>query len=199
MSRTFDHTEYVLRVNLKNGLDVRRFCEVRVKGKDVYIYQPSKGQSVKVSYHESGQEHVKVGQSSPIIPPMHLDPVAAIVTEEKPWSKSFENFADLLPYKGEPANDVFEIELPPLPYVDTISFAQIAIGRAFDTSGMVCRRCRSDHPDTEGISRPALKGWTACVCPSTAATIVFSGCCRRSNYLNSASSAGDRLWHRKQA
>jgi hypothetical protein len=135
MSRASGPSEYVLRVNLKDGSDVRRFCEVRVKGKDVYIYQPRKGECVKVSYHESGQKHVKIGQSSPIMPPMHLDPTEAIVTEEKPWSKSFENFAKLLPYKGGAANDVFEIELPPLPYVDTIAFAQIAIGRSFDPKG----------------------------------------------------------------
>src|SRR5690348_13459921 len=35
MSRTSDHTEYVFRVNLNNGLDVRRFCEVPVKAKEV--------------------------------------------------------------------------------------------------------------------------------------------------------------------
>jgi hypothetical protein len=135
MSRPPDSSEYVLRVNVKDGSDVRRFCEVRVKGKDVYIYQPTQGGPVKVSYHESGQEHVKIGQSKPIMSPMQLDPTQAILTEEKPWSKSFENLADLLPYKGEAANDVFEIELPPLPYVDTITFAQIAIGRLFDPKG----------------------------------------------------------------
>ena len=56
MSRAPDPSEYVLRVNLKDGSNVRRFCEVRVKGKDVYIYQPRKGASVKVSYHESGED-----------------------------------------------------------------------------------------------------------------------------------------------
>jgi hypothetical protein len=132
MSRAVNSNEYVLLVNLKDGLDVRRFCEVRVKGNDVYIYQPKKGNSVKVSYHESGQTHVKVGPGAPITPPMQLDPTEAISTEEKPWSKSFENFNDLMPYCGEPANDTFTIELPPLPYVDSITFAQVAIGRSFD-------------------------------------------------------------------
>ncbi|HZT33006.1 MAG TPA: hypothetical protein VFA33_24170 [Bryobacteraceae bacterium] len=132
MSRIVDPNEYVLRVNLRDGPDVRRFCEVRVKGNDLYIYQPKKGDSVKVSYHESGQKHVKVGNGVPIIPPMYLDPTEAIITEEKAWSKSFENFEDLLPYSGQPANDTFTIELPPLRYVDSITFAQIAIGRSFD-------------------------------------------------------------------
>jgi hypothetical protein len=131
MSRAVDSNEYLLRVNLKDGPDVRRFCEVRVKGKDVYIYQPKKGGPVKVSYHESGEKHVKIGRGLPIMP-MHLDPTEAIITEETPWSKSFENFNDLLPYAGEPANDTFATELPALPNVDSITVAQIAIGRSFD-------------------------------------------------------------------
>jgi len=134
MSRPSDPNEHVLRVNLKDGADVRRFCEVSVKGKEVYIYQPRKGGSVKVSYHESGQKHVKIGKDRPIMPPMHLEPTEFIVTEEKPWSKSFENFAGLLRYEGEPDNNVVEFEVPPLPYVD-ITFVEIAIGRSFDPKG----------------------------------------------------------------
>jgi hypothetical protein len=135
MSRAGDPNEYLLRVNLKNGADVRRFCELRVKGNDVYIYQPREGDSVKVSYHESGEQHVKIGKGAPVLPPMQLDPTEAIVTEEAPWSMTFENFADLLPYKGEAANDVFEIDLPQLPYTDTYTFAQISVGRSFDPKG----------------------------------------------------------------
>jgi hypothetical protein len=135
MSRSVDPNEYVLRINLKEGSDERRFCEVRVKGKDVYIYQPKKGDVVKVSYHESGQQHVKVGGGAPIMPPMQLDRTEAIVTEEKPWSKSFENFYDLLPYAGQPANDIVTVEVPPLPCVESITFAQIAIGRSFRSEG----------------------------------------------------------------
>jgi hypothetical protein len=85
MSRATDPSEYVLRVDLKDGSDVRRFCEVRVKGKDVYIHQPRKGESVKVSYHESGQKRVRIGQSGPIMPPMHLDSVGRSFDPEG-WS-----------------------------------------------------------------------------------------------------------------
>lgn len=131
MSRANDPNEYVLRVNLKHGSDARRFCEVRVKGNDVYVYQPKKGNPVKVSYHESGEQHVKVGSGLPIMQLMQLDPTEVIWTEETPWSQSFENFNDLLPYTGQIADDTFEIELALSPPLDSITFAEIAIGRSF--------------------------------------------------------------------
>src|SRR6266851_4916761 len=88
----------------------------------------------RVSYHKSAQKDLKIGASAAIMP-MQLDPTEAIVTEESPWFQSFENFSALLPYKGEPADDIFEIELLPIPYVDTIALAQIGIGRAFNPEG----------------------------------------------------------------
>jgi hypothetical protein len=57
---------------LKDGADVRRFCEVQVKDGEVYIFQPRKRQSVKVSYHKSGRMHVKSGVGGTIMQPMHL-------------------------------------------------------------------------------------------------------------------------------
>lgn len=132
VSRPTDPSEYVLRVNLRRGADVRRFCEVRVKDGEVYIFQPKKGQSVKVSYHRSGQKHVKFGLGAPIMPPMLLEPTEAIVTEEEPWLKGFENFNDLLTYESQASDHVCEIECPPLPYVDTMTFAQVGIGRSFE-------------------------------------------------------------------
>jgi len=55
MSRTAAADEYVLRLNLKSASDVRRFCEVHVQESDVYVLQPKKDGSVKISYHESGK------------------------------------------------------------------------------------------------------------------------------------------------
>ena len=134
MSRASTTNEYVLRVNLKSGSAVRRFCQVRVDHEDnVYVFQPRKGGSVKISYHESGQKHLKIG-SSPAMFVMQLDGPEWIRTEEPVWSKSFENFADLLPYDREPADAVFEIELPPVS-ADTIALAQVSIGRFFDPTG----------------------------------------------------------------
>ena len=129
MSTRLAADEYLLLVHLKDGGEVRRFCEVRVKGKDVYIYQPRRGASVKVSYHESGQQHVKIGDSGTMIPAMQLDPTSAILTEENPWSKSLENFAYLLPWKKKPASAVLDLDVPPS--ADGVAVVQISIGRHF--------------------------------------------------------------------
>jgi hypothetical protein len=106
---------------------------VLVRDDDVYVFQPRKGGSVKSSYHQSGQQHLKVGKGAPIMDPMQLDPPSQVLTEENPWSKSFENFANLLPYEGEKADALFEIDLPTT--VETLPFAQISIGRSFDSKG----------------------------------------------------------------
>jgi hypothetical protein len=126
--------EYVLRINLKNRADVRRFCEVHVKGWDTYVFQPRKGESVKVSYHESGQVHLKIGNSDAMFKRFHDSPMF-LQDEEEIWSKSFENFNGLLPYNGEAADNVVEIDVPPLPYTDSITFAQVIVGRNFDPKG----------------------------------------------------------------
>jgi len=134
MSRASKCNEYILRVNLKSGTDVRRFCEVRVNHKDeIYVLQPCKGGSVKISHHESGQRHMKVG-NGPAMFVMQLDSPKWIRSEDSAWSQSFENFADLLLYNGEPADAVFDIELPPVS-AGTIAFAEVSIGRCFDPAG----------------------------------------------------------------
>ena len=51
--------DYIILLNLKLGNDIRRFCEVRVRGNDVYAFQPRKDGSIHVSYHESGERHLK--------------------------------------------------------------------------------------------------------------------------------------------
>ena len=95
MSRTKTADRYIARINLTSGSDVRRFCEVHIDDSDdVYVFQPRKGGSVKVSYHESGQRHLKIG-SGPAMFVMHSSRPEWIRTEERLWSKSFENFASL--------------------------------------------------------------------------------------------------------
>ncbi len=133
MSRPSVADEYILRVNLKSGTDRRRFCEVHVKGNDVYVFQPRKGKSVKISYHESGQRHLKIGDG-PAMFVQELNPLKWIKLEEHVWPKSFENFASLLPYKGQPADDIFDIDLPTAS-ANTITFGQVSVGRFFDPKG----------------------------------------------------------------
>jgi hypothetical protein len=95
------------------ALLIRRFCQVRVDQNDnVYVFQPHKGGSVKVGYHESGQKHLKIG-NGPALFTMHLDRPEWIHSEEAVWAKSFENFAQLLKYDGEQADALFEFELFP--------------------------------------------------------------------------------------
>jgi hypothetical protein len=62
---------------------------------------------------------------------MQLDRPEWLRSNEDVWSQSFENFADLLPYKGEIADAIYDIDLPALPYDDKIVFAQVSIGRFF--------------------------------------------------------------------
>lgn len=134
MSRATPVSRYTLRVNLKSGSDVRRFCEVNADKKDnVYVRQPAEEQCVKVSYHLSGQRHVKV-DGGPAMFVMHQDRPGWIRTEEPVWSKSLENFASLLPYKKEPADAIFEADLPALSG-NAIALVEVSIGRRFGPKG----------------------------------------------------------------
>ena len=61
---------------------MRRFCEVHVQGKnEVYVFQPRKGGSTKVSYHASGERHVKRG-NGPSLYTLRLDSPEWIESEE---------------------------------------------------------------------------------------------------------------------
>ena len=122
--------DYTLRINLRSVADKRRFCEVHVKDDNVYMFQPRKGGSAKISYHKSGQRRLKVGKGPPLAGPMFLDPPERIDTEEERFCQSFENFAKLISYSGEPADEMFEIELPP-PSNTQLTFAVLSIGRFF--------------------------------------------------------------------
>ena len=99
----------------------------------LYVFQPRKGGSVKVSYHESGQRHLKIG-NNPAMFALHSTRPEWVYAEEQLWSKSFENFESLLPYEGALADAVHEIDLPDLEE-DRITFAEVSIGRFFDPVG----------------------------------------------------------------
>lgn len=94
--RSSDH--YVVRVNLKSGDDVRRFCEVRVDPKgDVYAYQPRDGGSLKHSYHASGQRHWKLGKSSKQHLTWHLDSPNSILYEDAIWTQASKTSLRFVP------------------------------------------------------------------------------------------------------
>jgi hypothetical protein len=62
---------------------------------------------------------------------MHLEPPEWIRCEESVWSKSFEDFPDLLRYENESADEIFEFEMP-LHSEERLSFLQVSVGRFFD-------------------------------------------------------------------
>jgi hypothetical protein len=76
----------------------------------------------KISYHASGQHHLKLGDG-PAMFVRHEDQPAWIRLEKNIFAKSLENFSTLLQYKGERADDKFDLELPPassttMPYIE---------------------------------------------------------------------------------
>ncbi len=124
--------EYVLRVNVVLGDDTRRFCEIRAKNDDVYVFQPEKGiNRAKISYHASGQRHLKLG-NGPAMFVRHDDQPAWIRSEKDVFAKSLENFSTLLRYKGELADDKFDLELPSASPT-TMVYIEVSIGRTFDS------------------------------------------------------------------
>jgi hypothetical protein len=130
MARTREAEEYILAVNLQRGADTRRFCQVVVRRNDIYVFQPGKGGGqVKFSYHASGQRHYKIGQANPQGVRYDMPP-ASLRTSKRIWSKSFENFDNLLPWTGGPADDVCNLKLPDELH-DPLPFVEMHIGSAF--------------------------------------------------------------------
>jgi hypothetical protein len=111
---------YILRVTLSSETETRQFCQVNVKGNDVYAHQPHPEKYLKTSHHESGERHQKEyagGSKGPALKVMWLERPDAILTEDVCWDADFHNFSELLPYDGEPvdnifADDTFNIKLP---------------------------------------------------------------------------------------
>jgi hypothetical protein len=148
MLRTSARDEYLLRINLKKGAVARRFCEVRVKGNDVYVMQPRKGGSVKVSYHQSGQRHLKHGNGRAMFV-LQLDRPEWIQKEEPCWESSFENFAHLPAYQGERAESVYDRVASS---VNQHNHFRAGKHRAvFRPSSLEERRCKTRDATTTGV------------------------------------------------
>ena len=154
---------WILLVNVRSGDDVRRFCAVRVDPNDnVYVFQPRKGGSVKISYHESGQRHLKVG-NGPAMFIMHSDRPGWIRAEESVWSKSFENFEQLLRYDGEQASAFYEVELP-VTGAEALPFFQVSIGRVFEPTGWTMDEVRQTTVEERVFEVPSsLSNLRLCV------------------------------------
>jgi len=123
--------EYILQINLYSGQDIRRFCEIRVKSDNVYVFQPEKSiYRTKVSYHASGQHHLKLGKG-PAMFVRQEDRTEWIRAEKNVFSKSLENFSALLPYKGQQVDERFDLELPS-PSPTTLPYIEVSIGQIFE-------------------------------------------------------------------
>jgi hypothetical protein len=102
-----------------DGTKQLRALEVLVKSGNLYALQPRRGRARKVSYHESGQSHYKIGDSAPILPIVDL-PTRFLKERAFPLSHnrrrlfavSLENLPILLPYTGQPYDRKIELCLP---------------------------------------------------------------------------------------
>ncbi len=101
---------------------------------DVYVYQPKKNGSVKVSYHASGQRHLQIpGEPRMFI--RQLTAPAWLQREERLWSKSFENFARLLPARAVTDGMEIEVALPKEEPGGVVWLGQVAIGSPSQQQG----------------------------------------------------------------
>lgn len=96
-----------------------RVIELLVKSDNLYALQPSRGKTRKVSYHESGQSHYKVGSSAPILPFSDLPPrflkesaLPLSHTRRRLFAVSLENLSTLLLHTGQPYDRKIGIRLP---------------------------------------------------------------------------------------
>jgi len=109
-----------------------RALELRVKGDDLYAMQPRHVQTEKVSYHASGQSHIKVGNSKPILPfqklpPRFLKEEAHRLRRERYqlFTISLENAPTLLPYTGQEYDTKIDLHVP---QVDGTVVLQLYVG-----------------------------------------------------------------------
>lgn len=124
-----------------------RAVELLVKSHNLYALQPSRGKTRKVSYHESGQSHYKVGSSAPILPFVDLPPrflkesaLPLTHTRRRLFAVSLENMPTLLQYTGQPYDRKIGIRLP---NVDGLFVTELYLGSstgqrwAYESEGYV--------------------------------------------------------------
>lgn len=144
--------DYLLFINLRRGTDARRFCQVVVNGDDVYIIEPKKKGPEKLSYHESGERHLMIGNGEREFR-MFLDPPSRIVTQETPWIQVFDKFNSLLDYgryQGPPPNEIVTMDVSDVLPSGTHHFAEVSIGRRFD----------GNEWTLDGVQKREIRRWT---------------------------------------
>ena len=91
-----------------DGKDTKIAVRIQVQGHDVYAFRPLKGGPVKISFHASGQRHVQIGKGKHQLVRHDLPP-HLLNEEEGLFTTSFDNFDNLLPYKGEQFNAIEKV------------------------------------------------------------------------------------------
>lgn len=109
-----------------------RALELCVRGDDLYAIQPKRGRSQKTSYHSSGQFHIKVGDSAPILPTADLPP--RFIKEyarhlghdrRRLFTISLENALSLLPYTGQEYDKRVDLHVPK---IDGLAVLELYLG-----------------------------------------------------------------------
>jgi hypothetical protein len=134
-----------LAVTLRVAGATYRFCKVLIEGDDVYIFAAGPVEPLKVSYHESGQKHLKrqakTQESKPkfVVEPIYITPTREILTEEMPWARSLDGLQYLQLFTGrKKAFAVCELQRPE----GLEAFATVSIGREFNEDAWVFEGAR---------------------------------------------------------
>jgi hypothetical protein len=129
MRRSGSQPTFEAAVLVTDSKETKVAVRIQVQGHEVYAFRPLKGGPVKISFHASGQRHIQIGKGKHQLVRHDLPPYM-LNGEESLFTTSFENFARLLPYKGEPFNAKETIDLTTFP-ASSIPFVEIAIGGSF--------------------------------------------------------------------
>jgi hypothetical protein len=147
MARPRSKPDFTAGVVIIDGTREVRAVELLVKSDNLYALQPGHGKARKVSYHESGQSHYKIGNSAPILPIVDLPPrflkestLPLSHNRRRLFAVSLENMPVLLQYTGQPYDRAIKIRLPK---VDGLFVIELYLGSnsgqrwAYESEGYV--------------------------------------------------------------
>jgi hypothetical protein len=132
MAQPRSKPDFTAGVVIFDGTREVRALELLVKSDNLYALQPRHGKARKVSYHESGQSHYKIGNSAPILPIVDLPPrflkesaLPLSHDRRRLFAVSLENMPILLQYTGQPYDRKIGIRLPK---VDGLFVVELYLG-----------------------------------------------------------------------
>lgn len=147
MARPGSRPTFEAAVLVTDGKETKTAVRVQIQGNEVYAFRPLKGGPVKISFHASGQRHVQISKGAYQLVRQDVAP-DLLTKEEGLFATSFENFASLLPYKGESFNAVETIDLRTFP-ANSIPLVEVAVGNSSAGAANV---------EEQGYAHPSI--WT---------------------------------------